>query len=279
MSLDYFNNNNFDLVFNILSGLPCNVFFKDAQCKYVFCTNIGSFFDTEDIKNKTELDLRNNEDGKKIYSIDQEIIKSGKGSKYYINHEVDNTFRCYEVISNPVYDNENNIIGIVGIFSEVLKDKQVIYTSMTDQMTGLYNRTYLDYWLCNLNNKALYPLSLVFADCDKLKTVNDSLGHIYGDKYIIETVSLFKNALPENAIIIRMGGDEFLAIIPNSKLNDAKRYISDMKSSANNITINGRKLSVSFGSCEVLKYDEDLAEAIDAADKEMYQEKHSKLYE
>ena len=84
----------------------------------------------------------------------------------------------------------------------------------------LYNRAYLNKYL--MNNKS-YPTIAVFSfDIDKLKYTNDTFGHAVGDNLIRSSAAIIKYSLRDDDLAIRMGGDEFIAILPNCNMDMAK---------------------------------------------------------
>jgi diguanylate cyclase (GGDEF)-like protein len=96
-----------------------------------------------------------------------------------------------------------------------------------DPLTDLPNRAWLIGQLKMLLEKAhqesTYQFAVLFLDCDRFKVVNDSLGHMVGDRVLSQVAQRIKNCLPENAKIARFGGDEFIILLePISHLDEAK---------------------------------------------------------
>lgn len=267
----------------ILKEVPSNIFFKDTECRYVFSTHYWRHLQQDgsadwDIAGKTDLEIRKDKENAKLaLEQDKYILKTGKGVNYVIEIVQDGITEYLELIKNPVRDKDGNIIGIVGLINNVTEkvrlEKELEMYARTDVLTGLYNRRFLDYWLVHSLNSGLYPLSVISADCDGLKMVNDTYGHVVGDELIRLTTSLFRVCLPERSIMCRMGGDEFVLIIPNTDQKDSEEYINNMKRMASGMCIKGKPLSVSFGSCEVKSPSLDIMDAIDIADKKMYDDK------
>jgi diguanylate cyclase (GGDEF)-like protein len=93
-----------------------------------------------------------------------------------------------------------------------LQDKQ-----RRDGLTGLFNRGYLDEILRKEFEASVagrWPLSIVFADLDRFKQVNDTYGHPTGDSVLVETAGLFQAAVRDTDIVARYGGEEFLIVLP-----------------------------------------------------------------
>jgi diguanylate cyclase (GGDEF)-like protein len=102
-------------------------------------------------------------------------------------------------------------------------EEQLKYLSMHDQLTGLYNRTYFDSELTSLETSNSYPLTIIAADLDGLKIINDSVGHEQGDKMLFDCAKILKDALQNTYVIARVGGDEFAVILP-----DTDRFTADI---------------------------------------------------
>ena len=280
MKIDY------DLFKRILKEIPSNIFFKDTECRYVFSTHYwrhlkGADDPSWDIAGKTDLEIRKDKDNAKLaMEQDREIMRTGKGTSYVIEINQDGVTEFLELIKNPVRDNDGNIIGIVGLINDVTEkmmlEKQLEKYVHADMLTGLFNRHYLDEWLANCMNADMYPLCVVSADCDGLKKINNSYGHAIGDEFLRLTASLLRVELPEKAVIFRMGGDEFLIILPNTTQDECKKYIDVMNESSQSLLLKGKPICVSFGSCEVTSPSLSFTKAMEIADKRMYMDKNTK---
>jgi len=273
---------NYETLRNILKEVPSNIFFKDAQCRYVFSTHYWHHLKQDgedwDIAGKTDLEIRKDKENAKLaYEQDQYILKTGKGVNYVIEVTQDGVTEYLELIKNPVRDKDGNIIGIVGLINDITEkvrlEKELEMYARTDMLTGLFNRRYLDYWILHSMNTGLYPLSVVLADCDGLKTINDTYGHAVGDELIRLATSLFRVGMPERTIMFRTGGDEFVLLIPNTDKEECIAILDNMKKLSETMCIKGQKLSVSFGFCVVTNATLDIMSAINIADKKMYEEK------
>ena len=91
----------------------------------------------------------------------------------------------FEIKKNAVWDENGNIIGIVGIVDNVTErvrlEKKVEELSIIDGLTGVYNRNYLKYRVEEKKKKMIFPFTVIMSDCNYLKKVNDQYGHEYGD--------------------------------------------------------------------------------------------------
>lgn len=99
------------------------------------------------------------------------------------------------------------------------------YQAMHDVLTGLPNRIWFNQHLNKIMNEAnaSYPMvSVMIIDLNRFKEVNDALGHHFGDLILVEVSKRIDRALPENAKLAKLGGDEFALFISDTHPNDAK---------------------------------------------------------
>jgi diguanylate cyclase (GGDEF)-like protein len=91
--------------------------------------------------------------------------------------------------------------------------------SVTDDLTQLYNSRYLSQVLRRETKRASRsgrPLSLLFIDLDGFKSINDSHGHLYGSRALVEAAGLIRLSARETDVVARFGGDEFALILPDT---------------------------------------------------------------
>ena len=91
--------------------------------------------------------------------------------------------------------------------------------SVTDDLTQLYNSRYLSQVLRRETKRASRsgrPLSLLFIDLDGFKSINDTHGHLYGSRALIEAAGLIRLSARETDVVSRFGGDEFALILPDT---------------------------------------------------------------
>lgn len=279
-----FNNVDLNFLEDILKNVPSNIFFKDVECRYIFATHYWRHLDIDeqdenwDIKGKTDLEIRKDkENAMYAYEMDKKILETGVGVNYVIKIEQDGIIEYLELIKNPVRDKDGKIIGIVGLINDVteriLLEQKLEDLANKDQLTKLYNRCYLNNWLEKENNESLYPLSIILADCNGLKHINDTYGHLTGDKYIIESANTIIASVPSNAKIFRIGGDEFLVIIPNTEEVEINKYKEKILNKCKNTPFENGNLSIAVGSVTIKNFKSDLSKYIESADEAMYKNK------
>jgi two-component system cell cycle response regulator len=110
--------------------------------------------------------------------------------------------------------------------SDHLRDRleESVELALTDPLTGLHNRRYMDTHLEALTEQAKAsgrPLSVLLADVDNFKTINDTYGHDAGDRVLKELASRFRHNTRKIDLICRVGGEEFVVVMPDTGLERA----------------------------------------------------------
>ena len=155
------------------------------------------------------------------------------------------------------------------------------YFSLHDRLTGLYNRTFFEEELKRLEESREYPITVISADVDGLKMVNDTLGHNRGDELLKTASRLLKKALRRSDIFARIGGDEFVVLLPGTTIETGNKILNRIKAriEAHNRSRDQMPVSISLGITTEEEPGNSLEEAIKEADHLMYREKLRKRQE
>lgn len=154
-----------------------------------------------------------------------------------------------------------------GNYIRLLSERKKIYI---DSLTGTFNRRYLFETIDKSK-----PSHLVMLDLDGFKQINDKYGHLAGDQILIAFTHLLRQTLRNTDEIVRFGGDEFIILLHDMQLEDAKHFLTRLKFISHQyvkIGNRGRILLPSF-SAGIVEYNGELESAIDRADAFVYQEK------
>ncbi len=104
------------------------------------------------------------------------------------------------------------------------REAQILHLSQTDPLTQLYNRRTAQERLAELmQNPAGYPISVVLLDLDFFKKINDSHGHLIGDRVLKKVSHVLRDSLRKNDLIARFGGEEFLLILDGITCHTAEK--------------------------------------------------------
>lgn len=273
---------------SLVESTEDSIYLVDRNFKYLFVnkihlSRIGLSEDQyigrsySDFHSHDETEWFENSVGK-VFETDQSVRhehKSGRDGRYFL------------LSLSPVKDDDGKTIAVTIVsknISELKKmQEELRELSLTDELTGLYNRrgciTLAEHLLkmADRSNKGMF---ILYTDLDNLKTINDTLGHAEGDSALIEAANLLKNNYRESDIIARIGGDEFV-VIPVGSAGDTVEIISARLQKALDIhnDKSNRNYSLSM-SAGIAYYDPaqpcSITELISQADKLMYEHKKNR---
>ncbi len=170
---------------------------------------------------------------------------------------------------------DNEIINMVGNINQL---------QIRDALTGLYNRRYIDERLpADIMNSHMdiTPLTVVMADIDRFKLVNDSYGHVAGDAVIKQFGNLLEENIPKDkGWVGRYGGEEFLIVLSNTDKAEAENITEKLRAGIekNEFVYSDKAIRVtsSFGAVTlVTNRDMSVEAVIESADKNLYRAKSS----
>ena len=220
-------------------------------------------------------------DGTPLPAEECKIFKAfaqGKGT--HVDDEVfwraDGTSFDVEYYSFPQVKN-GEIIGAVVTFMDVSDRKQreaeIQYLSCHDTLTGLHNRRCFEENRDKIDNPENLPLSVIFADINGLKMTNDIFGHAAGDELIKKSSEILQQVCRQNDVVARVGGDEFIILLPNTTNENAEKIFSRIKSGFSNARVEAIKCSIALGLDTKRSSDQLLDEIMANAENAMYKDK------
>jgi len=165
----------------------------------------------------------------------------------------------------------NNTLDMIDMIQHVKE------SAITDALTGMYNRHYL----YEIAEKILaqakrfkYPLSLAVFDIDFFKKINDKYGHMAGDRVLKSFASLLMHRMREADIVVRYGGEEFVAIFPETDIRRTFVVVESIRKIVENtkLSIEDDEVISITVSCGIAEYnhEETLDQLINRADEALY---------
>ncbi|MFU8786685.1 MAG: diguanylate cyclase domain-containing protein [Candidatus Izemoplasmataceae bacterium] len=204
------------------------------------------------------------------------VMASDEDYGYFEENDV-----TYQVKKNTIRNSHNLRLGSLVTLTDVTEnmtalkklkanENHITYLLYHDQLTNLYNRHYLEEFLKNLSGKQ-HPMPLVFVDMNELKTVNDYFGHQKGDEILKALAELIVSQINHDDIAVRLGGDEFLILMPTKSEDYALNIIEKLK----NESAKKQHLSIALGYA-IKEHTDDFEYTYKLAEDQMYRNKNKK---
>jgi len=185
----------------------------------------------------------------------------GKGRELFGRHKRGHDFRV-EIGLTPIAGDDQRyvIASVVDITTRVEHERRINQLINFDPLTGLPNRNLLHDRVSQAIHAASRTgtrIAILFLDLDHFKNVNDTLGHSTGDELLVEVGKRLKTLVRESDTVARIGGDEFVLVLPNVQASDAgavAEKLLDSLSQPYQIGIHALASSTSIG---IAMYPED----------------------
>ncbi|MCF7925174.1 MAG: diguanylate cyclase [Candidatus Izimaplasma sp.] len=217
------------------------------------------------------------------YTNSDALLVSQDGMYWHVNINIRN-----------IEDNHDQVLGkvyvIVDINEQKKREKEVLYLSYHDILTGLYNRSFLEEEIRRLDTERQLPFSLIMGDVNGLKLTNDVFGHEVGDQLLKKVGKSLQFLCRNEDIVGRWGGDEFVILLPQTDSNETNiimnRIIDYFGRMSTKDMIKGMTPSISLGYCVKRYKTDNIMEVMRVAETNMYKRKmlsktsmHSKIIE
>jgi diguanylate cyclase (GGDEF)-like protein/PAS domain S-box-containing protein len=197
----------------------------------------------------------------------------------------DRGVRIFKINGNPLFDAQHNFLGYRGVKQEITAEQnlyqKIAYQAAYDDLTGLINRR-------EFNQKLEYSVQkaqkfntesvLCYLDLDRFKIVNDTAGHLVGDRLLSELAQLLKGMIRKEDTLGRLGGDEFGLLLEGCSLAEAEFVCEQLIKAINNYRLQWQTVEfdvgVSVGMVGIGKNAADAAGLLSRADLACYQAKN-----
>ena len=174
---------------------------------------------------------------------------------------------------NAVKDDFNDIQGYIVAARDLSIEKKFEWLSITDKLTQIYNRQKLDSVIESEMNRALRykgSFSIIMVDIDDFKRINDTCGHIAGDRILVELTRLIQRNIRKVDILGRWGGEEFLIILPDCNIKSGRSVAEKIRKTIETHQFDiEESLTCSFGVSE-FEADRKIEKIVARADAALY---------
>lgn len=271
-----------DILRTIIDALPESIFYKDKESRILgYNKKFEKYYNDRgitDIIGKNDMELYSDKKtAREFIEFDRKIISTRK-SEYYEQEIIDeHGRRIEEIVKVPITDDKNNVWGIVGLARDITERKKMEdklkQICEVDMLTKLYNRYSFEEKVKILDVEENMPLGIIMGDINGLKMVNDSLGHIEGDKLIISIAEVLRDVTNDRGYAFRWGGDEFVILLPNCDEDDYKSVIEKINKECNERKYDYFQLSIALAAEVKDNTNEDIYDSIKKVEEKVYRKK------
>ena len=167
-------------------------------------------------------------------------------------------------------------ILVADISERFIKEEEIVYLNYHVQLTGLYNLRFYEEEIKRIDTERNLPLTISMGDVNGLKLVNDSFGHAVGDELLKNVAAVLKKGCRADDVISRIGGDEFVIILPKTDSTKAEKVIARINKLAQRKKVGSLNISISFGFETKTTNRQKIQDIFKKSEDRMYR---NKLYE
>lgn len=155
------------------------------------------------------------------------------------------------------------------------KEEEIRYISYHDHLTELYNRKFFEEELKRLDTARQLPISIIMADINGLKLINDSYGHKAGDRLIKKSAEILEESVRQEDIVSRWAGDEFVILLPQTGKEATEKIITRIIDKSDETETDDIPISIGLGFAVKSEPEVDVYKVLNEADKNLYHNKIS----
>lgn len=263
----------------ILDNIDALIYVADLQTyEVLFVNKYGYELWGNIVGKKCWQVIQKDQEGPCKFCTNNRLLDAEGNPNGVIQSEVKNTFndRWYDCRDTALQWIDGRIVRLeiaTDITKQKIREEKILYMSFHDNLTGLYNRAFMEEEMNRLNTGRQLPSCMIMADVNNLKLVNDTFGHDVGDSLLKHVAKTLRSSCREEDIIARWGGDEFLIFLPQTEKKAAYAICDKISKICSKANVKSIPISISFGVVERKTLDMDLKIALKKAENKMYNHK------
>lgn len=235
-------------------------------------------YSVEELEGKRFLDFVHPDDVESTLSVTSRLISQ----ETIVNFE--NRYRCKDGSYRWIEWRSTPAGKLIYAAARDISDRKEIesqlrYQGTHDILTGIYNRAFFEEELTRFERGREYPVSIIMADVDGLKLVNDTKGHAFGDQLLKQTAFVLSSVFRAGDVLARIGGDEFGVLLPGTDHSAAESMVLRIKVKLNDHNKTHVELPVQISIGVATAETGNLMKAFSLADQQMYAEKNRRYAE
>ncbi|HAN20879.1 MAG: hypothetical protein A2Y15_04645 [Clostridiales bacterium GWF2_36_10] len=204
------------------------------------------------------------------------LLKTGSMKTELRYKHKNGTIRWWRI--NSVKLTENQFLGFASDITDRKKAQDdLVYLIYHDYLTGLYNRKYYEEIKIMLDKEYYLPISILIADINGVRLINDAFGYAEGDKLIKETSIILQKCCRKEDVLARIGGDEFVIIMPNTNNEEAYKMFNLINKECDVFNENHKiklyEINLSIGFCTKNNSNVNIEETAKMADEYLRNQK------
>jgi diguanylate cyclase (GGDEF)-like protein/PAS domain S-box-containing protein len=226
------------LINAVIDGTADPIFVKDLEGRYLMVNQAFVDFakrSREVIVGRFDVELFDPEEAARYGETDARVLATGLPLVFESSGIVAGEKRIHLVTKSVFRDEAGRIAGVVGVARDITERKQaeeqLLHDAFHDALTGLPNRALfteeLRLALDRGKRRRDYRFAVLFLDLDQFKVVNDSLGHLVGDRLLVAMAQRLQKCLRPGDRVARLGGDEFTILLDEIGDVDAAERIAE----------------------------------------------------
>jgi diguanylate cyclase (GGDEF)-like protein/PAS domain S-box-containing protein len=220
--------------------------------------------------------------GEPLYSLDEAVcrirkaVEEGPQTYEWLSKNKDGELFWTEVTLTASHiGGEGRVLAVIRDITDRKEiEKRLQYLSSHDSLTGLYNRAHFETEFLRASKGRNYPLSVIVADLDGLKAVNDCHGHAAGDYLIKAAAVLLRDAFRPDDLVARMGGDEFAVLLPRTDSETTASALERIRNAELRLRVGIGPIQVRFSlGSDTATIPQEVSGILNQADMRMYEDK------